>query len=185
MSTITIGSGFTALVSGVRQYFSDNIVPAVVHVGVRAHFEQWNQGPGGASRVVFVPGEFHGETGLRARPYGKLTVARHNTTSPREVAQWVERPITISIWAAPDQTAPGDELLQNEQTEALLETTIVACRVAVMSDYVPSEIERLAPPQERAFGECLLVHGYLRGPLFYPPNDVAFPTPVVSRGTVT
>ena len=177
-------SGFTFLVNGLRAYFQAQSYSAPIHVGIRAYWEQWNQGPGGADRVVVIPGEFHGEQTYRARPYGSLQPKLgHASINPREVAQWT-RPVTISVWASPDREAPTDELAQNEKTEALFEAVRVAAQVTQAADIHWGDVERVSPPQERAFGEAILVHLEQRGPLYYPTNLIAFPVAAVARGVV-
>lgn len=179
-------SGFTHLVRGIRSYFQSQEYPTAIHVGIRAYFEQWNQGPGGADRVVVIPGEFHGEQTYRNRPYGSIQPKLgHASTNPAEVAQWT-RPVTISVWASPAWNEGGEdiELEQNERTEALFEAVRVACQVAEMADLKWGAVERVSPPQERAFGEAMLVHVEQRGPLYYPALQLAFPTPAVARAAV-
>jgi hypothetical protein len=178
-------SGFSFLVEGVRAYFLDQSYPTAIHVGVKAYFEQWNQGAGGADRVVFIPGEFHGEQVYRSRPYGSLQPKLGNQTSGfQEVAQWT-RPITIACWAPPSLEAPTDELLQNDRTEQLFEAVRVAAQVVQAADIAWGDVERVAPPQERAFGEAILIHAEQRGPLYYPALQRVFPSPAVARGAVT
>jgi hypothetical protein len=193
MSVNQLQSSFTHLVNGVRAYFADQELPAVIHYGLRAWWRQDNQGPGGGSRVVFVLGEFHGDKALRARAYGRIHSPFAHTTAgllgtaggfnPREVAGWT-RPAAVAMWAAPDLNSPDDELLQNEQTENLLEQVLVAIRTVQMADcFVKAwDIERVSPPQERGFGEALCCNFEMRGPLFYPATDTATPAAVLSRG---
>jgi len=196
MTLLHVQSGFTQLVQGVQAYFADQEIGVNVDYGLRAWYRQDNQGPGGASRVVFVLGEFHGEQQLRSRAYGRIhSPFAHNTTNfqgtaggfnPKEQAGWT-RPAAVALWAAPDLTDPDDELLQNEQTEILLEQVLAAVRISQLADcFVKGwEVERISPPQERGFGEALCCNFELRGPLFYPATDVATPTAVVSRSTVS
>jgi hypothetical protein len=196
MSLQRMQSGFTHLVNGVRAYFADQEIGAVVAYGLKAWWRQDNQGPGGASRVVFILGEFHGEKELRSRAYGRIhSPFAHNTQNfigtaggfvPRELAGWT-RPAAVAVWAAPDLIAPSDELLQNEQTEILLEQVLAAVRTAQMADcFVKGwDVERITPPLERGFGEALCCNFELRGPLFYPATDTATPSAAVSRGTVS
>lgn len=184
MSLPQYQSGLAFLYYGVQSYFSAQLYSATIWVGIRAYFEQWNQGPGGANRVVFIPGEYHGESTYRTRPYGSLQPALNHrgqaTTTPREVGQWT-RPITVSVWAPPDTDNPTDELAQNEQTELLFEWTRVAMHTVLAADLTWGNVERVSPPQERGFGEAILIHVEQRGPQFYPANGIAFPLPAVTR----
>lgn len=184
MSLIRVQSAMTFLVTGLKAYFLDVDVGADVHFGVRAYFEIFNQGAGGAARVVIVPGSFDGAQSLKSRSWGHLgTKLGHAQINPREVAHWV-RPITFAIWAQPDLTGVRDEILQNERTEALFEATVAGVRTVAMADVVFGEVERVSPPQEYAFGEMILVHADQKGPLFYPVTDQVKPTAAVSRGAV-
>jgi hypothetical protein len=106
-------SGLQFLRDQVAQYFIDNNIPAVVaKVGLKYRSFQTNTNvPGGANRVCFIPGEYDGTSALKPRKYGEISRLTRNASSvnnPRELAQW-ERPCTISVWSAPDPTAPQEE----------------------------------------------------------------------------
>lgn len=181
--SVTFQSAMTALVQGVQTYFTANEISSVVDYGVRAWWHQDNQGPGGGNRVVFVGSEFHGERDYRPRPAGKLvSKLGHAQTNPAEIAHWI-RPVAVAIWAAPNFSDPNSELLQNENTETLLEQTVNAMRSTFRADaFVEAwTLERAAPPQEQAFGESIICNFTLRSVLFYPATDVVTPNPAVGR----
>ncbi len=97
-------SGLLRLRDSVAAYFEEWAVGAVVApVGLKYRSFTLNAAPGGANRVVFIPGEFDGNNAPKARKYGSLSreVENHSTANnPKEIASW-ERPFTVSIWSAP------------------------------------------------------------------------------------
>ena len=133
---------------------------------------------------MLIPGEFHGEAVYRARPYGSMLPALNHAGQgqhvPREAGSR-KRPVTISVWAPPNLDALHDELDQVEITELLEEAVRCAVQATLASDVVWGDVERAAPPQERNFGEAILLHIMTRGPQFYPASPPVFPQPSVAR----
>lgn len=185
MSLVKVRSGLTALFQRLGDYFETIGLPVKLDFGVDAYFQINNQGPGGANRIVIIPGHFDGKQPLSDRDMGYLgTKLGHSSLNPKEVGHW-SRPVTFAVWAAPDLEDPKNALLQNENTEALLEALVAGVHTVLAADFVFGNLVRTAPPQQTAFGEQFLVFGTVKGPLFYPATDQAFPTAVVSRGTVS
>lgn len=181
-------SGLIALADGVRRYFEANGVAAVVAVGLKQRFFQINQGPGGASRIVFIPGDFDGTEGSRPLDEGEIgDPMGHTSTNPRELAQW-SRVCTVAVWGV-DTTKLEDEALQIEATEDLLERTVEAIHnctgevrdvddlgrpiTAVLghlgADVTWGKISGVYPPLENGFGRELLLRFTLSGPLYDQP----------------
>lgn len=191
-------SGLQFLRDQVAHYFADQEVHAhVAKVGLKYRSFQINTAtPGGANRVVFIPGVFDGSNNLRARQYGTLSRSTRNASSvnnPRELAQW-ERPCTISVWAAPDPSALQEEDLALVLAEDLLEKVVrglygAALEVpdngemsfSVAGAFSLGAVSVNSPPTESGYGCELLVQLMLRGPFFDKTLDVVFPTPTQSH----
>lgn len=188
-------SGLLALERGVRAYFQQFGVAATVDVGWTARSRQSNQGPGGAARVVFIPGRYKAGEGapssLDAGTLGRIGEQNQDDGDPalRALAWW-PYPVTCSVWAVdPDQ--PTDERGQIGAVEDLLELTIQAIHNAV--DPVTQTNVGFAnvlewgpatwtlPPGERAFGRELTFTFVLQVPLRDQPVSLAHPQPNVNR----
>lgn len=185
-----IKSGLLYLSQQVRAYFQAHDVPAVVaKVGLTYRTFELNQAPGGGSRVVFIPGEFNGEDDPKTAPFGELNEPLNHSSvvNPRELWEW-KKHFTISIWGAPEITAPSDEELQYERTEDLFEWTMRGIQNALggQADMPPgAKVYIRRPPGESGFGtEFLVVTGH-DGPLYDVTMPVAFPGPAISKGDVT
>jgi hypothetical protein len=192
-------SGLLGLVRGVRARFVANGIAAVVDVGWNKRGRQTNQGPGGASRVVFMPGAMPDpsagpQKAMRAGRIDRNAPQNHVTLDPhlRALAWWHEE-ITVSVWGV-DLSTPGssaDEEKQIEATEALLESTMQAIHGAVDPDTgQPAGFASIedwgesvwtVPPGENAFGREILFGLVLIVPLFDLPELVAYPQAGVTR----
>lgn len=128
-------SGICALVRGVRAYFDRANVAATVRLGWTERSRNDNQGPGGATRVTFIPGEFDSSPGapktLRGGTIDRKGAQTHGGGNPRLRTLAHDHPIvTVSVWAC-DPTRPFDEEAQIEATETLRELTFQAIQGAV------------------------------------------------------
>jgi hypothetical protein len=188
-------SGLLALKRGVAEYFEAQSVSASVRVGWTARNRQDNAGPGGANRVVFIPGEFDPTSGapkvLRAGKIDRDGEQNFVDLDPRlRVLAWWHEAVTCSVWAV-DSDHPQDEELQIEATETLLEQTIQGIHNAVDPDTGTNvgfaNIEDFGepfwvlPPGEMAFGRELVFGFVLYVPLFDAPTGIAYPSPAVGR----
>ncbi len=178
-------SGLLRLRNAVAAYFELFQVPAVVApVGLKYRSFALNQAaPGGANRVVFIPGEFDGSNAPKARKYGEISRSSRNHASvdnPREIASW-DRPITISCWSAPVPGAPRDEGETIGLAEDLLEKVVRAVHESGLSDITWGGVIINAPATENGFGVELLLAATQRGPLFGVTLEYAQPTPKLPR----
>lgn len=176
MTLPTFRSGIRALVDGVRAYFEEHEITAVVAAGWKVRLDQNNQGPGRANRVVIVPGDLNGKAGKIVQPLerGERLIGdpSHPDGSTRAIADW-DRVVTLSIWAY-DGDFPNDELAQIIAVETLLELTKRAVdRVAGAS--VTWGDSAWSPPKERQFGAELLVGLTFSQPLYDEPRERAYP----------
>lgn len=188
---MAIIDGLVALVQGTKDFFAAQQVTAAVAFGWKAHWEQLNQGPGGANRVVFIPGrvDLSAPAAPRVIDAGTLSKPRKTHDNPRELAWW-HKPVTLSIWGV-DTTDRNDDLKQYAATVALFEQTMQAIHGAVfttpdgvthnvgLADVIWEEPRWIAPPVEMGFGRCLGVVFTHNGPLFDLAHDVALPAPQV------
>lgn len=179
-------SGLTILRDGVAKYFADRSIPIeVARVGAKYRSFKSNQHVlTGANRVVFIPGDFDPTSAqTKARPYGVLNRETRNASSvvnPRELASW-ERPITISIWAAPH---PGKAEAEDDSiavVEDMLELVVRACQFVQMSQIMFGEVVIVAPPVEQSYGAELLLSAIQRGPLLDETLEYTQATAVVPR----
>jgi hypothetical protein len=183
-------SGIVHLRNEVARYFVDNSVPAeVTPVGLKYRTFTSNQSPFGANRVVFIPGIFDGE-GVKSRAYGSLSRDIENATSvvnPRELLLWM-RPITISIWSAPNYADPSNEQDSVAIVEDLLEQVVRAITaaqsdgVSIAASVIWGDVTIVNPPNESSFGTELLVNLMQKGPLLDVTLEFAQATPVVTKG---
>lgn len=204
-ATPTNIAGVLALAAGVQLFFTDNGITAKVGFGWRARSEILNQGPGGASRVVFMPGRVDPNGGApKSIDAGKLTqprFSRQTETNPRPL-RWWHQTVTVSIWGV----APagytggldlGDEANQYGATGDLFEATVAALHNAVwvdpsgtehpvgLADLQFVELSWVQPPVEMGFGRELLVVFTHNGPLFDLPVGLAYPQAAVNRSPST
>lgn len=192
MATI---DGLLALALGVERYFAANAILATVGVGLQERSFALNQGPGGASRVVLIDGDFDGSEAPRVLDGGALNRAtRSLNLNPRELAQW-ERLITVSIWGVDysSEAALRDTRKQIAAASKLLERTIQALHCgayadangdqanAGLADLVWQKIRITHPPVEMGFGQEYLLTLVHREPLFDAPVGIAFPDPAIAR----
>lgn len=173
---VNITSGLTALVNGVRSYFTGAGLTANVSVGWKEAAKQVNQGTGRANRVVFVPSDLGGRGGTLTavqqpgqRNFGTPTV----DTAVRALQDW-ERTLLVRVWAV-DSTSPNDEEKQIEAVETLFEWTIRAVQSFAKNNGRWGAVEWLAAPIERQFGRELQAELVYRHPLFDAPQVVIFP----------
>ena len=178
-------SALGALTEAIRAYFDANAISARVEFGLRARSEQINQGPGGASRVVIIPGKYSGELAPKGLDGGRFAAPMHTHARPEPNELLDDDNLaTLSVWGV-DASSPlaiRSELAQYEATQRLLEQTVQAihgspiggpegCWPAIVwtGKYWPK------PPVEMSFGLELLVWLEIHGPLFDAP--IGFVTP--------
>jgi hypothetical protein len=201
--------GIEGLARGVAAYFVLQGITAQVAVGWTARNRQDNQGPGGANRVVFIPGEFDPGGGppkpLKAGVIDRNGEQNHvdvNGVRYRAVA-WLHEIITCSVWAV-DARAPSDELAQIRATSQLREQAVSAIYNAVDPETLAAtpqneegaiyptgtgfaNIEEWGPmfwtlpPGESAFGRELTFTFTLYGVVLDAPVALVYPQAAVSR----
>jgi len=186
-------SGLIALSDGVRAYFEANRIDASVPaVGWRQRTMWTNEGPGGGSRVIFMPGQFDG--GLDSRPLkgGSFHKARQTHDDPRPLVWWA-RLATLSVWAV-DPDRPDDEELQIAATEDLLEKAVSAAHNAIdpvtgspvgLADLIWGDLTWVRPPSDAAFGREILLTFTHGSALFDLPIGIATPQGAVARDPPT
>jgi len=182
-------SGLLALRDGMAANFEAWGVMATV--GVVSFKERWrqdNQGPGGANRVLLMPGAHDGSETPKSVDGGELTKPRHTHAQVRELAGW-NKLVTMSVWAvdASSETAKADAASQIEAVEDLLELAVRAAHNAViLGPAAPPEplaqgtaianggqaMQTLVPPAPLAVGLADIVWGKVRW--IQPPVEWAF-----------
>lgn len=182
-------SSLIALANGVRAYFVANGITAIVApVGWRERAKITNQGPGGASRVCFIPGDFDASGAPKASRGGALVSPKHTHLNPRQLLGW-DRACTVSVWGV-DPAALSDEQAQIAATETLLELTIRAMHSAVdpdtqknvgLADIRWGEATWTIPPLEQSFGREVLVSFVHRATFFDATIERTTPKPAVAR----
>ena len=175
-----IRPGLIALSDGVRAYFADHEVPAVVTpVGWRYRTFQTNQGPGGGSRVCLIPGKIDPAGGPpKPTDAGQFRGAsqsanRAGPSGPRPLVTW-DRLVSLSVWAV-DPSDPTADELQFAATENLLEWAVLALNAAVdpvtgqsvgLVSVALQDAQWVTPPVERGFGRELVAWFVHSGPLY-------------------
>lgn len=176
-------AGLTALAAGMQAYFVKFGFTTVVDFGWRARSSVLNQGPGGANRIVIVPGDPKSGKG------GPLKRGRQAQTNPRVLFEW-DALATLSIWGV-DTNDTNDERLQYAATVNLLEVTMRALQNAVdpitltpvgVANLTLGEPSWSVENTEMYFGRELLLPITQKGPLLDRVIDTIQPTPVINRG---
>jgi len=185
--------GLVALVGGVRDYFASIDCNAKVDFGVKARYRVLNQGPGGANRVVFIPGKIDPTaTTPKALDAGQFTQPRHDRDNPRPLVQW-HKLVSVSIWGVDSSSkeALQDPLAQYAATVDLIEKTYQALHLAVftapdgtklpcgLADLSMIQGVWVAPPIEQSFGLEFLATFTQRGPLFDRVRETTTATPAI------
>lgn len=195
-------SGLIALADGMRAYFAQQKVPAVVTpVGWKYRSFVLNQGPGGGSRVCLIPGKIDpsagtppkvSEAGRFSQPHFGDAGSGGGYANPRRLANW-ERVVTLSVWAVDARDLRNDEL-QFAALEDLVEATYQAMHNAVdpvtginvgLADVVLEDAVWVLPPAEIAFGRELVAYFRHFGPLFDAGDNVVTPKPAIARNPAT
>lgn len=194
---VTVKSGIVGVARGIRAFFATNEISAVVRVGWVDRNRQTNQGPGGANRVVLIPGVFDATSGGPPKPLKAGRIDRDGpshayddkTVRMRTVAFWHEA-VTCMVWGV-DPDFPTDEERQIEATEGLLELTLRALKNSVDPESGMSagfaNLETFGdavwtmPPAEMSFGRELAFGFELLVPLYDQPYGKAYPQAAVSR----
>lgn len=195
MTDVLILDGLLALVRGVRARFEDDGVSAVVDVGWTKRYRQDNQGPGGANRVVFIPGESDPSSGApKVLEAGEINLDGEQMHLDDDVRfrtlAWWHAPYTVSVWGV-DPAHPKDEAGQIWATKRLLRQTIRAMHTAVDPETGQfagaaqivqwGRVRWTLPPSESAFGRELTFGFVLVEPQFDAPEELAYPSPALVR----
>lgn len=178
-------SGIVALRNGVERYFQSYSVPAIVApVGLKYRSFTINQASiSNANRVVFIPGEFDGAAKGGSRRYGSLNRNNRNSASvvnPRELLSW-DRPITISVWSAPQKGSAENEQDSVALVEDLLEQVVRGVQYAAMATVEWGAVV-ISTAADVQFGTELLVSLIQTGPIFDITLDVISTQQRLPRG---
>lgn len=168
-------SPLTTLVSGVRTFFEAQNVGAEVRLGFREHTKQINQGRNGANRVVFVPG-VNGKG-------GEIIGVKGPGGNPRPLYIW-DMAITVHIWAS-DNTEPKNEEKQIAAAFNLLEKTTQAIHRVAFNAGKFESLDWTVSPTENIFGVEIVGTMQLRANIFDLTDEIATPTPVLTREITT
>ncbi len=176
-------NALVGLVNGVRTYFAANgIIASVPPVGWRQRSEQINQSTGGASRVVFVPGDEQGHA-------GSLHRGRSNTDNPRALLEW-DMIATAYIWGV-DTTGINDEQKQVEATNTLFENVVRGVHYSVdpntgtvmgTAQVLWGDVRWNIDNTEQYFGRELIVGLTLKTSLLDPVTSTTTPKAAMIRG---
>lgn len=112
-----------ALYDDVVERFATESPTVKIDFGWKAPAKQVNQGEGGASRVVFVPGA--------EGKIGQYNGARRAGRNPRPLATLVER-LTVYVWAF-DGSDPHDDRTQYRAAKLLHNAVVRAIQLSMRS----------------------------------------------------
>ena len=194
-ASVTHIEAIDAFVNAVAAYFVAAGITATVDLGWTKRYRQDNQGPGGANRVIFIPGEFDASPGApRVLKYGAIDLnGAQNQVSlaPRlRTIAWLHAPYTCSVWGY-DASDPTNERKQIVATKNLLRLTMQAMQNG--RDPVSGQATGGAnveawgiagwtlPPGEMGFGRELTFEFVLIEPQYDAGVDLAYPSPAVAR----
>jgi len=188
--------GLLALERGMRAYFNANSISAQVAFGSTARSRKDNAGPGGANRVVIIPGRFDPSTG-EPKP---LAAGRLDRDGPADfvslsdveyrVIAWLHEAATVAVWAC-NTEVPRDERESYGAVSRLRMSTVQALHNAVdpltgvpigfgnLEDW--GETTWTLPPGEAAYGKEFMFGLVLRVPVLEAPVSLAFPSPSIQR----
>lgn len=204
---MTARPALIALADGMRVYFQQNNVPAVVApVGWRYRQFNINEGPGGGSRVCLIPGKIDpsspgvpkvieagrfGDPQLQG-PGPRMGGPMSGAGNPRHLAAFYKI-VSLSIWAVDTSDTSNDEL-QLAALENLLDWTYQAMHNAVdpvtgqavgLADVELTDAVWTLPPVDRAFGRELVAYFELHTPIFDAPVGVTTAQPAIIRSPAT
>jgi len=157
-------------------------IQATVSFGWRAREMILNQGPGGANRIVVIPGD------PQSGSAGQFTRGHQVSSNPRTLLTW-HKLATLSVWGV-DTTGLQDEAKQAAATETLVELAVQALHNAI--DPATGDLLGVAnitwgSPRWGApantnqyFGRELLIPFTQRGPLF----DQAFAVTTTAKAVI-
>jgi hypothetical protein len=166
-------TGLPFLADGIRGYFAAMGITAPVFLGWPDRTEQINQGPGGANRVVIVPGDDSGNAGELADPkYPGVGQGSNGAPLGRPLNNWIESAL-LSVWAV-DTKNPRDSQLQYIATRALFMQTVRAIRFTARADAKLGRLKWTVSPVEKSFGRELVCSLTYNSPII----DVAAPVVV-------
>lgn len=180
MSVVT---GLPHLVRGVKDYFTLYSVDAEVRIGMRERPKQINQGPGGANRVVFQPGDDAGNAGLLSAPMypGEDSILSGDqlvvdTSRPRPLSNWEEL-TTCYVWGVDIDTgdALADEERQYIATRDLFQWVRRAVYDVAEADIVMGAVRWAITPIEHRFGFELAAQIVYRSPLIDVESELRHP----------
>lgn len=188
MTDFRIRSGLIDLAQRVKTYLTAHGVDAEVHVGWKARERILTQGPGGANRIVFVPGDDSGAGGriVPTQQPGARSIGGTNqydaTATVRALRDW-QRIVVVSVWGR-DPLATGDEeerdIAHLETTETLIEWMLRAVHACGLANLETGDV-RWTIPGERAYGIEARVGLTFRHPLFDVPQDVVRPMKAIAK----
>lgn len=168
---------FEALVTGVTAYLAEHAVTATVTAGFKERRRQDTQGPGGANRIVFLPGDPSGKGGSLAfgvRNAGQREVldeAGERVAVWRSFGDW-ERLITMAVWA--NDPVDRSELAQITACTKLAVWGRRAVESVGLADLRWTDVSWVVP-KERTYGQEALFGLTLNMPMPDVPREVGKP----------
>lgn len=189
--------GAEQLVDDVTAFFLAHNVRAAVVEGWRERQKQNNQGPGGAARVVFTPGDEDGSCGelslehLRA---GEVSIYDQSmppnvVAKARRLRMWAQT-LVVSVWAH-DDTKSSDERAQIEAVRQLFSWTVRAVQAspagaanAQWGKIRWASGEKTQTPTELRNGAELRAWLELRTVILDTPVGIAYPAPALTTDPV-
>lgn len=155
----------------VSAFFVANGWTTAISYGWEKHGQQINQGPGGADRIVFRPGDDAGKAGTFGPP-------KRANAFPRQLAAWSAL-LYVYVWAR-DETAPQDDAAQVRKVVELNERLFRAVHMHYSGYYRFSDPQWVGPVEYR-YGRELRVSLTLHIPILDGAGQVVTPDPSLTK----
>lgn len=163
--------------------------------GWREYSKQINQGPGGANRIVFLPGDGT-DGGADGEFSGPLNVGPRDLILPpavgvdappglrgRHLFDW-RRHATISVWGA-DPARPQDDAASYEAVDRLVEDLLQGLQGTIPGLYKLGAPSWAKGQLDQLYGRELLLPLQLKATVFDIPSATVAPSPVINRDPST
>lgn len=170
--------GLLTLDTAVAAWFVTNGVTAKVEFGRRRRAMQINQGPGGANRVIFSPGDPSGKLGKLGPVH--LPGQREAANRARSIAD-AKALVTVYVWACDPTKDPSDERSHWSAALDLQEWTMRAVHEVYGRNHAWGEWEVTPEPDVHVYGVELVSALTISFPFLGKPPAIDFPTSAINK----
>lgn len=170
--------GLLTLDTGVAAWFVKNSVTAQVEFGRRRRAMQINQGPGGANRVIFSPGDSSGKLGKIGAVH--LPGPREAAARARSLAD-ASAIVAVYVWACDPTKDPSDERAHWAAALDLQEWTIRAVHEVYGRNHTWGDWGMTPEPDVHVYGVELVSALTISFPFLSKAPAIDYPTSHVNK----